>query len=154
RLDAEQLGIMGGSYGGYLTAWTIAHDHRFRGASVERGFLDPLSFQGTSDIGSYFGDEYIGSSAAGLERQSASARAGPVRAPTRVIHAGQELRCPLEQGTRYYTALRRAGVQAEMLIFPGEHHELTRTASPRHRVERFEAVLAWWERVFTDPGSR
>ena len=153
RLDAEQLGIMGGSYGGYLTAWTIAHDHRFRGAIVERGFLDPLSFQGTSDIGSYFGDEYIGSSAADLERQSAFARAGQVRTPTLVIHAEQDLRCPLEQGTRYYTALRRAGVQAEMLIFPGEDHELTRTGSPRHRVERFEAVLDWWERVFTEPGS-
>ena len=152
RLDAEQLGIMGGSYGGYLTAWTIAHDHRFRGAIVERGFLDPLSFQGTSDIGSYFGDEYIGSSAADLERQSAFARAGQVRTPTLVIHAEQDLRCPLEQGTRYYTALRRAGVQAEMLIFPGEDHELTRTGSPRHRVERFEAVLDWWERVFAEPG--
>src|SRR5690625_6947558 len=95
---------MGGPYGGYLTAWTIAHDHRFRGAIVERGFLDPLSFQGTSDIGSYFGDEYIGSSAADLERQSAFARAGQVRTPTLVIHAEQDLRCPLEQGTRYYTA--------------------------------------------------
>ena len=51
---------MGGSYGGYLTAWVIAHDHRFAGAIVERGFLDPVSFQGTSDIGTFFGDEYVG----------------------------------------------------------------------------------------------
>lgn len=153
RLDAERLGIMGGSYGGYLTAWTIAHDHRFRAAIVERGFLDPLSFQGTSDIGSYFGDEYIGTSSRDLERQSAFARAGQVRTPTLVIHAEQDLRCPLEQGTRYYTALRRAGVEAEMLIFPGEDHELTRTGSPRHRVERFEAVLDWWEQAFPTSSS-
>ncbi|MGY5766085.1 S9 family peptidase [Brachybacterium sp. DNPG3] len=150
RLDAERLGIMGGSYGGYLTAWTIAHDHRFRGAIVERGFLDPLSFQGTSDIGSYFGDEYIGTSAEDIARQSAFAIADQVRTPTLVIHAEQDLRCPLEQGTRYYAALRRAGVDAEMLIFPGEDHELTRSGRPRHRIERFEAVLGWWERILAD----
>ncbi len=60
RLDGDRVGIMGGSYGGYLTAWVIAHDHRFAGAIVERGFLDPAAFQGTSDIGSFFGDEYVG----------------------------------------------------------------------------------------------
>lgn len=147
RLDPERLGIMGGSYGGYLTARIIARDHRFRGAIVERGFLDPLSFQGTSDIGSYFGDEYIGTSVEEIERRSALASADRVRTPTLVIHAEQDLRCPLEQGTRYYTALRRAGVETELLIFPGEGHELTRSGRPRHRVERFEAVLAWWERI-------
>ncbi|MGP9536703.1 S9 family peptidase [Brachybacterium sp. AOP43-C2-M15] len=153
RLDGERLGIMGGSYGGYLTAWIIAHDHRFRGAIVERGFLDPLSFQGTSDIGSYFGDEYIGSSAEDIARRSAFAVADRVRTPTLVIHSEQDLRCPLEQGTRYYTALRRAGVETEMLIFPGEDHELTRSGRPRHRVERLDAVLAWWERVLSPSPS-
>src|SRR5690606_4627588 len=53
-LDGSRVGIMGGSYGGYLTAWTIAHDHRFAGAIVERGFLDPEGFVGTSDIGMFF----------------------------------------------------------------------------------------------------
>ncbi|MGP9683374.1 S9 family peptidase [Brachybacterium sp. AOP3-A1-3] len=148
RLDAQRLGILGGSYGGYLTAWIIAHDHRFRGAIVERGFLDPLSFQGTSDIGSYFGDEYLGTDPEAIARQSAFGHAGSVRTPTLVIHSEEDHRCPLEQGTRYYTALRRAGVEAEMLIFPGEDHELTRSGRPRHRVERFDAVLEWWERVF------
>lgn len=148
RLDDQRLGILGGSYGGYLTAWIIAHDHRFRGAIVERGFLDPLSFQGTSDIGSYFGDEYIGTDPEAIARQSAFGHAGSVRTPTLVIHSEEDHRCPLEQGTRYYTALQRAGVETEMLIFPGEGHELTRSGRPRHRVERFEAVLEWWERVF------
>ncbi|MFC0675927.1 S9 family peptidase [Brachybacterium hainanense] len=146
RLDGERLGIMGGSYGGYLTAWIIGHDHRFSGAIVERGFLDPLSFQGTSDIGTSFGDQYIGTSAEDIHRQSAFAAAPAVRTPTLVIHSEQDLRCPLEQGTRYYSALQRAGVESEMLIFPGEDHELTRSGQPRHRVERFDAVLDWWKR--------
>lgn len=146
RLDGARAGIMGGSYGGYLTAWIIAHDHRFAGAIVERGFLDPVSFQGTSDIGSFFGDEYVGTDVDAIARQSPMAVVANVTTPTLVVHSELDFRCPLEQATRYYTALKRQGVDAEMLIFPGEDHELTRSGRPRHRVERFAAVLEWWQR--------
>jgi dipeptidyl aminopeptidase/acylaminoacyl peptidase len=146
RLDGGRVGVMGGSYGGYLTAWIIAHDHRFAGAIVERGFLDPVSFQGTSDIGSFFGDEYVGTDPERIRAQSPMAVVGRVRTPTFVIHSELDFRCPLEQATRYYSALKRQGTEAEMLIFPGENHELTRGGQPRHRVERFDAVLDWWRR--------
>ncbi|MDD7962862.1 alpha/beta hydrolase family protein [Microbacterium thalli] len=146
RLDGGRVGVMGGSYGGYLTAWTIAHDDRFAGAIVERGFLDPATFQGTSDIGSFFGDEYVGTDSDAIERQSPMAVVDRVTTPTLVIHSELDFRCPLEQATRYYTALRRNGTVAELLVFPGEDHELTRAGRPRHRVERFEAILEWWSR--------
>ncbi|WP_431804958.1 S9 family peptidase [Microbacterium sp. bgisy203] len=146
RLDASRVGIMGGSYGGYLTAWIIAHEHRFAGAIVERGFLDPVSFQGTSDIGSFFGDEYVGVEPAQIAAQSPMAAVGNVVTPTLVLHSELDFRCPLEQATRYYSALKRQGTPAEMLVFPGEDHELTRSGRPRHRVERFDAVLDWWQR--------
>ncbi|WP_169582595.1 S9 family peptidase [Microbacterium thalassium] len=146
RLDGSRVGVMGGSYGGYLTAWVIAHDHRFAGAIVERGFLDPATFQGTSDIGTFFGDEYVGVSVADIARQSPMAVVDKVTTPTLVIHSELDFRCPLEQATRYYAALKRNGTEAEMLIFPGENHELTRSGQPRHRVQRFEAVLDWWNR--------
>lgn len=145
-LDAGRVGVMGGSYGGYMTAWVIAHDHRFAGAIVERGFLDPVSFQGTSDIGSFFGDEYVGLHADDMARQSPLDVVGQVTTPTLVLHSELDFRCPLEQATRYYSALKRQGTDAEMLIFPGEDHELTRGGQPRHRVERFAAVLDWWNR--------
>lgn len=146
RLDSGRVGVMGGSYGGYLTAWIIAHDHRFAGAIVERGFLDPVSFQGTSDIGSFFGDEYVGVDPARIASQSPMAVVGDVTTPTLVLHSELDFRCPLEQSTRYYAALKRQGIEAELLIFPGENHELTRSGQPRHRVQRFEAVLDWWAR--------
>lgn len=146
RLDGDRVGVMGGSYGGYLTAWVIAHDHRFAGAIVERGFLDPAAFVGTSDIGSFFGDEYVGVAAEDIARQSPMAVVGQVTTPTLVIHSELDFRCPLEQATRYYAALKRNGTEAEMLVFPGENHELTRSGQPRHRVERFEAVIDWWAR--------
>ncbi|WP_404432745.1 S9 family peptidase [Microbacterium lacus] len=147
RLDGDRVGIMGGSYGGYLTAWIIAHEHRFAGAIVERGFLDPTSFQGTSDIGTFFGDEYVGTSADDIARQSPAAVVAQVTTPTLVLHSELDFRCPLEQATRYYAALKRQGTPAEMLVFPGENHELTRAGQPRHRVERFAAVLEWWARM-------
>jgi dipeptidyl aminopeptidase/acylaminoacyl peptidase len=145
-LDADRMGIMGGSYGGYLTAWTIAHDHRFRAALVERGFLDPDAFVGTSDIGSFFGDEYVGTDPELVRSQSPMAVVSQVTTPTLVVHSERDLRCPLEQAQRYFAALHRQGTPSELLVFPGEDHELTRSGQPRHRVERFDAVLEWFGR--------
>ncbi|MBG6107913.1 S9 family peptidase [Frigoribacterium sp. CG_9.8] len=145
-LDRERIGVMGGSYGGYLTAWIIANDHRFAGAIVERGYLDPETFVGTSDIGSFFSDEYTGTDPQRMRQQSPQALSGQVTTPTLVIHSEDDLRCPLSQGERFYAALKRNGVETELLIFPGENHELSRSGRPRHRVQRFEAVLDWWAR--------
>ncbi|MDJ0348239.1 S9 family peptidase [Cryobacterium sp. PH29-G1] len=154
-LDAKRLGIMGGSYGGYLTAWTTAHDHRFTAAIVERGFLDPEAFVGTSDIGDFFGDEYVGTDADLLREQSAQFMVGRVTTPTLVLHSEQDLRCPLSQGERYYAALKRGGVPTELVIFPGENHDLSRTGRPRHRLQRFEIILDWWARHLPiDPTHR
>ena len=146
ELDAGALGIMGGSYGGYLTAWTISHDHRFKAAIVERGFLDPVSFTGSSDIGWFFGGEYTGRSAEQMAAQSPMARVDQVRTPSLVIHSEEDLRCPVEQGQRYFTALKQLGVEAAFLVFPGENHELSRSGTPHHRKQRFDEILQWWSR--------
>ena len=79
-------------------------------------------------------------------RQSPLAHAPQVGTPTLVMHSELDLRCPLEQAQQYYAALQRAGVDTEMLIFPGENHELSRAGQPRHRRQRFEAILDWWDR--------
>ncbi|GAB3387259.1 S9 family peptidase [Humibacter soli] len=147
QLDGDRVGILGGSYGGYLTAWTIAHDHRFAGAIVERGFLDPVYFFGTSDIGSFFAEEYNGLDAEEIAAQSPQAHVGDVRTPTLVMHSENDLRCPLGQAERYYASLKRGGVQTELVVFPGEDHELSRAGRPRHRKQRFEIILDWWART-------
>jgi dipeptidyl aminopeptidase/acylaminoacyl peptidase len=152
-LDAGRLGILGGSYGGYLTAWTTAHHHRFGAAIVERGFLDPIGFEGSADIGWYFGSEYLGSAAEALAAQSPLELAAKVHTPTLVIHSENDLRCPLEQGQRYYAALKKQGVEAELLIFPGEDHELSRSGRPLHRQQRFDHILRWWARFLPTPAN-
>lgn len=149
--DAQRVGVMGGSYGGYLTAWLTTRTDRFAAAVVERGFLDPVSFVGSSDIGWFFGLEYLGDAAdedgrRAVAAQSPMAHVASVATPTLVIHSEQDWRCPVEQGQRWFVELRRRGVEAELLLFPGEGHELTRSGRPRHRVQRFEHVLAWWAR--------
>lgn len=146
QLDDTRVGIMGGSYGGYLTAWILSNTDRFAAAIVERGFLEPHSFQGTSDIGWFFGDEYVGVADTDIARQSPMEHADKVSTPTMVIHSEDDLRCPLEQGQRYYTKLKRAGVATELVVFPGENHELTRSGTPWHRRRRFEIVLDWFAR--------
>lgn len=146
RLDAGRVGVLGGSYGGYLTAWTIAHDHRFAAAVVERGFLDPETFFGTSDIGSFFGLEYVGETPEQVAAQSPQAVVGQVTTPTLLLHSELDLRCPLSQAERYYSALKRHGVETELVVFPGENHELSRAGRPRHRRQRFEVILDWLQR--------
>lgn len=145
-LDAQRLGILGGSYGGYLTAWTIAHDHRFAAAVVERGYLDPSTFIGSSDIGMNFPQQYNGFDREQQRRQSPQEVAHLVTTPTFVIHSELDLRCPLSQAETYYATLKLQGTEAELLIFPGENHELSRAGRPRHRVQRFEAIVEWFGR--------
>lgn len=145
-LDADRLGILGGSYGGYLTAWVIAHDDRFSAAIVERGYLDPSTFIGSSDIGMNFPQQYNGADRDQQRRQSPQEVAHRVTTPTLVIHSEQDLRCPLSQAETYYATLKLQGTEAEFLIFPGENHELSRAGRPRHRVQRFEAIIEWFGR--------
>ncbi len=147
HLDAERVGIMGGSYGGFLTAWIIARDHRYRSAVVERALIDWESFGGTSDIDRDFPGLYLHPATAqdhdALWKASPIATASRITTPTLVIHSESDLRCPIGQGEQIFTALLRQGIDVEMIRFPDEGHELSRSGAPRHRVERFEYILDW-----------
>lgn len=146
ELDRDRLGVQGGSYGGFMTAWITAHDHRFSAAIVERGYLDPVSALGSSDIGWFFSEQYMGPSSEDLHRQSPLHHVDQVDTPTLVMHSEQDLRCPLEHAQRYYHALWSRGVESELVVFPGEDHELSRSGTPWHRRARFEHILRWWDR--------
>jgi dipeptidyl aminopeptidase/acylaminoacyl peptidase len=101
---------------------------------------------GSSDIGYFFVDAYIGTDPEVLRDRSPLSYAARIEIPFAVVHSEQDWRCPLEQAERMFVALRRAGAPAELLVFPGEGHELSRSGRPRHRVQRFEAILEWWGR--------
>jgi dipeptidyl aminopeptidase/acylaminoacyl peptidase len=151
RLDADRVGIMGGSYGGYMTTLLIGRTDRFAAAISERAFNDPVSFVGSSDIGWFFPDGYLGTDPDRVAAQSALAGAGAITTPTLVIHSEEDWRCPLEQGARLFVELKRRGVPTQLLLFPGEGHELSRSGRPRHRLARLEHVLRWWARWLPTP---
>ncbi|UOZ05982.1 S9 family peptidase [Amycolatopsis sp. WQ 127309] len=146
-LDASRVGIMGGSYGGFMTSWLASHHgERFRAAWSERAVNAWDSMAGSSDIGYTFVDSYIGADPEVQRDRSPLSYADKIRIPFAVVHSEEDWRCPLEQAQRMFVALRRAGVDAEFLLFPGEGHELSRSGRPRHRVQRFDAILEWWAR--------
>lgn len=146
-LDAERVGVMGGSYGGFMTSWLAGHHgEKFTAAWSERAVNAWDSFSGSSDIGWFFTEGYVGPDPEEQRRKSPLTYADRIRIPFAVVHSENDLRCPIEQAQRMFVALKRNGTEVEMLVFPGEGHELTRSGKPRHRVQRFRAVLDWWAR--------
>ena len=146
-LDGSRTGVLGGSYGGYMTTWLAAHHgQRFKAAVSERAVNAIDSFHGSSDIGWAFAGALWGPDPAGWAAQNPLRYAGQIGIPMLIVHSEHDWRCPLEQAQRLFVALKLRGVPVEMLLFPGEGHELTRNGRPSHRVARFEAILDWWDR--------
>lgn len=146
-LDADRVGVLGGSHGGFMTTWLAAmHGDRFKAAISERAVNAIDSFQGSSDIGWLFADSLYGADGGSFEEQSPLTYADKIDIPMLIIHSEQDWRCPVEQAQRLFVALKRRGTPVELLLFPGEGHELSRSGRPSHRVARFDAILEWFGR--------
>ena len=142
--------MTGGSYGGFMTAWLVGHTNRFRAAVSQRGCYNFASFYGTSDIGPWFGDYILGGPV--YEREALYRERSPLtyardmRTPLLLIHSEQDLRCPIEQAEQLFVQLRRIGkVEVEMVRFPEESHNLSRSGRPDRRVERLERIVGWFD---------
>jgi len=149
-IDPERLGVMGGSYGGYMAGWIIAHEDRYKAAVSERACNNLYTFAHTSDIGFSFPANYIG--ATHLDDPDEFLRQSPVTyyrdmaTPLLILHSENDLRCPIEQAEDLYLRLKMTGRDVEFVRFPGESHELSRTGAPAHRIERLELILDWFAR--------
>ncbi len=153
-LDADRLGVLGGSYGGYMTTWIIGHTNRFKAALSERAVNSLTSMYGSSDIGWIFKHQFGGEMWDNMEeylRMSPATYAQDIETPVLVVHSENDLRCNIEQGELLFNMLRVMGKDVEMLRFPAESHELSRSGSPVHRVMRFDAILEWFGR-YLSPG--
>jgi dipeptidyl aminopeptidase/acylaminoacyl peptidase len=146
-LDRSRVGVLGGSHGGFMTTWLAAHHGaRFRAAVSERAVNAIDSFAGSSDIGWFFADALYGADPEAVVRQSPLTYAHLIDVPLLIIHSEHDWRCPVEQAQRLFVALKRRGAETEMLVFPGEGHELSRSGRPTHRVARLEAIVEWFDR--------
>jgi dipeptidyl aminopeptidase/acylaminoacyl peptidase len=153
-LDADRLGVLGGSYGGYLTSWVVGHTRRFKAALSERSVNHLVSAFGSSDLFWVFERQFGGPMWENVDewlRMSPATYARDIETPLLVVHSESDLRCNIEQGEHLFTLLRLLGKETELLRFPAEGHELSRSGSPIHRVQRFEAILEWFGR-YLDPG--
>ncbi len=148
-IDPARLGVMGGSYGGFMTSWIVGHSTRFRAACSERAVNSQPSMFGTSDIGHVFNAVEIGGPmpwedmARYLER-SPLTYARDITTPLLIIHSEDDLRCPIEQAEQLFVALKVLGREVVFVRFAGENHELSRSGKPRHRLERFRIILDWF----------
>ncbi|MGW2722990.1 S9 family peptidase [Streptomyces sp. NPDC001492] len=146
-LDSARVGVMGGSFGGYMAAWFNAHHgERFRAMIGERGLYAIDSYAATSDDGADLAVSLYGADRARWAEQSPLTYVDRMATPMLVIQSEEDKHCPQEQAQRLFTELKVRGVPVEMLLFPGEGHDMSRSGLPSHRLARFEAVLEWWER--------
>jgi dipeptidyl aminopeptidase/acylaminoacyl peptidase len=148
-IDQNALGVTGGSYGGFMTNWVVGHTNRFKAAVTLRSVSNFISDEGTRD-GDYGHEDYFKGNLFEDFDQYWSASplkyARDVRTPTLILHSEMDFRVPLEQGEQWFRALQHYGVPSELVLFPRENHNLTRTGEPKHLVESLNWQIYWFER--------
>jgi dipeptidyl aminopeptidase/acylaminoacyl peptidase len=155
KIDPERVGVTGGSYGGYLTAWMIGHSDRYKAAVACRGVYD-LSVEMTSgDLGGpLFGHHELGAQPwthPELYREmSPLTYADEIHTPLLIQHAEQDLRCPITQAEQLFSVLRSLKRPVRLMRVPGESHELTRSGTPFRRVENIERISDWFVHYLVD----
>lgn len=148
EIDSDNLYVVGGSYGGFMTNWIVTQTDRFKAAVTQRSISNWLSFYGTSDIGPAFVEFQLGrdlSDAEGLWQMSPLAHTENANTPLLVIHGEDDLRCPLEQGQQMYIAMKKQRVDTRFVTFPKSSHGLSRNGLPNLRLERLEEIVQWFE---------
>ena len=152
-VDEAKMGVHGYSYGGYMTSWTIGHTRRFRAAVVGAPCINLVSMYGTSDIGVSFGETQWGGtladSAAKLLEHSPITYATNVQTPVLLLHGEDDHRCPIGQSEEYFVALKRLGIEVEMVRFPGCSHAFPRIGHAKMREEYLARTLAWFNNHLT-----
>jgi len=153
-IDPDRLGVIGGSYGGYMTSWIVSHTDRFRAACSERGVNNLATLDLTSDIAGideiyWFGTHPI-HDVVDLHEISPITYVEQINTPLLILHSDEDLRCPHEQADQLFYAMNDLGKEVEYYLFPGENHELSRSGSPIHRVQRAELILEFFGRHLFD----
>jgi dipeptidyl aminopeptidase/acylaminoacyl peptidase len=133
--DPERLGIMGWSYGGYMTSWAITHTDRFKAASVGAGPVDLVGMTILQYFGLYWEDYDI------YVQHSPIRYVQNVKTPTLIQHGLEDFRVPVAQRLLLYNALKARGVPVEMVLYPRSGHVVV---EPRLAVDVLSRNLTWF----------
>lgn len=150
--DPNKLLVMGGSYGGFMTFWTITQTNRFKAAIGHAGISDWYSFYGQSDIPSLMAYGFGGTSwkaASTYRKFSPMTYVENVKTPIMITHGEQDRRVPIQQAEEYYRALRSNGVDAIFVRYPREGHGIQ---EPNHQIDLVGRQLDWF-RQHLETGS-
>jgi len=153
--DSDKLALIGWSYGGYMTAWSITQTARFKAAMVGAGLTNLWSMYGTNDIPNvligYFGGQ------AGPERlplymeRSAMTRIDKVVTPTLILHGGSDERVPIGQAQELFRGLKDRGKATELVFYPREGHGITEYY---HQKDRLTRIQDWISRYTLGEAAR
>jgi dipeptidyl aminopeptidase/acylaminoacyl peptidase len=143
--DPDKLVVMGGSYGGFMTFWTITQTDRFKAAIGHAGISDWHSFHGQSDVPGLM--EYgLGgqpwASAETYRKWSPMTHVDRVKTPLMITHGERDLRVPIAQAEQFYRALKKRGVETVFLRYPREGHGIQ---EPNHQIDLFQRQLEWFD---------
>lgn len=147
-IDKANLGVTGGSYGGFMTNWIVGHTNRFKAAVTQRSICNWVSFRGVSDIGYYFSDWQIKAELNDIEtmwHHSPIKYVDEIETPLLILHSENDFRCPVEQAEQLYIALKYLKKGTRFVRFPEADHNLSRTGKPNLRVERLNHLTGWFE---------
>jgi dipeptidyl aminopeptidase/acylaminoacyl peptidase len=148
-LDADRLGVTGGSYGGFLTNWITCHTTRFKAVVTQRSYCNAMAYFGVDDIGAITDVAELGGHPWEIPdvylALSPIMHVGKVATPTLIEHQELDYRCPLSQAEMWYAALMKRGIPTKLILYPNESHGMSRNGKPRHRIERLAHNAAWFD---------
>ncbi len=142
--DEQRLVVMGGSYGGFMTFWTITQTERFRAAIGHAGISDWYSFHGQSDIPGLMEYGFAGQpwTTDNYRKWSPMTYVDRAKTPIMITHGERDLRVPIAQAEQYYRALRKRGVEVVFLRYPREGHGIQ---EPNHVIDLADRQLEWFD---------
>jgi len=143
--DPEKLVVMGGSYGGFSTFWTITQTNRFKAAIGHAGISDWYSFHGQSDIPGlmeygFMGYPWISTDV--YRKYSPMTYVNRVQTPIMITHGEEDRRVPIAQAEEYYRALKSRGVDVVFVRYPREGHGIQ---EPNHQIDLAARQLEWFD---------
>ena len=150
-IDTSKLTVTGGSYAGYLVAWIVGHDQRFKAACSQRGVYDLGTFFGEGNawrlVPNYFGGyPWEASTKANILRESPITYVQNIYTPYIIFHGENDLRTGVIQGEMLYRSLKILGRTVEYVRHPGGTHELTRSGNNRQRIDQMLRTMEFFER--------
>ncbi|HEX9937236.1 MAG TPA: S9 family peptidase [Longimicrobium sp.] len=152
--DRDRQVVTGGSYAGYMTAWLIAKESpdRFKAAVAQRGVYDLAIWWGASNTWRLFEGEFGGRpwEQAELARaQSPLTYVANVKTPLLMLHGALDYRASVSSALAFYRGMKQGNTEVQMVLYPREGHELTRSGEPAHRVDHMLRIVDWFERHIT-----